>query len=100
MTDTSIPYAAVAVPGASALGVAPDPNAAVISTAQTAAINLGEAIDTAADSVAIAVQADASRLAVKDEAKAESWIDREWQAIVAKMHAAIAEAEAYFKAKL
>jgi hypothetical protein len=80
--------------------MAEDPNAAVVSAAQTAASDVGTAVSTAASSVATAVQADAERLAVKDEAKAESWAHREWDMLKAKMHAVLVEMEAYVKAKL
>lgn len=74
-----------------------DPNAAVISAAQTAASDVGTAVSTAASSVATAVQADAERLAVKDEHKAENWARKEWTALKAKVHAALEEAEQYIK---
>lgn len=77
-----------------------DPNAAVISAAQTAAADVGTAVSTAASSVATAVQADAERLAVKDEHKAESWIHAEVVAIEARIAALFAEAKALLKAHL
>lgn len=66
-----------------------DPNAAVIASAQTAASNVGAA-----------VKADAERLAVKDEAKAEGWIHREVEVIEARIAALFAEAKALLKKHL
>jgi len=88
-----------------------DPNAAVIASAQAAASNVGAAVTSASSSVATAVQADAERLAVKDEAKAGSWLHNEWAsrlkdseaelaAIEARIAALFAEAKALLKAKL
>ncbi|RTL63540.1 MAG: hypothetical protein EKK41_23165 [Hyphomicrobiales bacterium] len=80
--------------------MAEDPNTAVVSAAQTAASNVGAVLGASASSVATAVQADAERLAVKDEAKAESWIHREVEAIEARIAALFAEAKALLKAHL
>lgn len=80
--------------------MAEDPNAAVISAAQTAATDVGAAVSTAASSVAAAVQADAERLAAKDEHKAGSWIHHEVAAIEARIAALFAEAKALLKAHL
>lgn len=80
--------------------MADDTNAAVVSAAQAAASNVGTAVSTATSSLAGVVQADAERLAVKDEHKAESWIHAEVVAIEARIAALFAEARALLKAHL
>ena len=80
--------------------MADDTNAAVVSVAQTAASNVGAVLGASASSVATAVQADAERLAVKDEHKAESWIHAEVVAIETRIAALFAEAKALLKAHL
>ena len=58
--------------------------------------NTNAAISVAAQAVETATTA----VVQTEQAKASSWIDKEWEAIKAEMHAAIAKAEAYIRAKV
>lgn len=57
-------------------------------------------IADAAQTASQAVETAATAVVQTEQAKADSWIDKEWEAIKAEMHAAIAKAEAYIRAKV